>query len=56
MKYEIKNFWIGLGSVFAIFGGYFKTPTAKNDQQALKNDWQMVGNDFKKVLQKNPLF
>ena len=49
-----NNFWIGLGSIFNIFGNYFMTRPNKDalqaDINAIASDWWAVGNDIRKVI------
>lgn len=53
-----NSFIIGLGSVLNIFGAYFHldySSSPKNiDEKAITSDWNMVGDDFRKVLEKSP--
>lgn len=49
-----NNFWIGLGSIFNIFGNYFTKRSKKDglqaDIKAIASDWWAVGNDIRKVI------
>ena len=49
-----NNFWIGLGSIFNIFGNYFTKRPKKDglqaDIKAIASDWRAVGNDIRKVI------
>ncbi len=52
-----RNFWTGFSSVLNIFGEDKKFNTSKSgeeaDYKALKSDWDMIGEDFKKVIIKS---
>lgn len=49
-----RNFWSGFSSVLNIFGNSDKFNTSSSaeeaDIRALSSDWQMIGDDFRKVL------
>ena len=49
-----SSFLIGAGSIVALFGNYytfnFSNTAAKTDLRALRSDWGMVGNDFRKAF------
>ena len=48
--YSNSSFITGLGSVFNIYGNYYKSGNAqfssKTDQEALKSDWDCTGEDI----------
>ncbi len=50
--------WIGAGSAIDIFGSYFLynfSPTPEiEDATALKNDWQVVGDDLRSTISEGP--
>ena len=52
------SFLTGLGSIFNVFGNYsdfnYSKSTDDVDSQAIANDWNMVGQDLKDVMKKNP--
>lgn len=49
-----RNFWTGFSSVLSIFGDSNKFNTSESgeeaDYKALKSDWEMIGEDFKKAM------
>jgi hypothetical protein len=51
-----NNFFVGIGSVLNIAGAYFDYNYSKSEKEsdfkAMHSDWQNVGNDFKKSLDK----
>lgn len=51
-----NNFWVGLGSVLNLQGAYFEYNNSKSgneaDNKALYSDWQNVGNDIEKAINK----
>lgn len=50
--YTTSNFWSGFGSILNISGNYYPyVYEEKSDSEALKSDWNAIGEDFKKVLQ-----
>lgn len=52
------NTVIGMGSVFNLAGRYFEFSNfrlgQKSDYLALRSDWEMVGNDIRSIIRKNP--
>ena len=48
-KYKIKAFIKGMGSVFNFWGGYYNYKI-KSDYEALKDDWEKVGDDLRKAM------
>ncbi len=55
---NIKDFTRGMGSVLEIFPSnnrrddYLDTPFISSDEDAIKQDWQTVGEDIKSVIAK----
>lgn len=50
-KRFFKNkFWEGFGSVLNIGGYGFKAEYKKNDTEAIRSDWEAVGNYFTKAM------
>lgn len=51
-----NNFWVGLGSILNLQGTYFEYNNSKSDNEAdnkaLYSDWQNVGNDIEKAINK----
>lgn len=51
-----KGFLVGMGSVFNMSGRYYSYNTSKTaeeaDTRAIRNDWNMVGNEFRKAMKK----
>ncbi|MEP2689171.1 hypothetical protein [Maribacter dokdonensis] len=49
-----RSFWTGFSSVLSIFGETNKFNTSKSgeeaDYKALKSDWEMIGQDIRKVM------
>jgi len=50
-----SGFWRGFGSVFNLFGGHdddfdTATPWWVRDAEAIRLDWERVGDDFRGVL------
>jgi len=49
-----RDFFSGLSGILNIFGNNNHFNTSNTDQEAdekaLRNDWEMVGNDFKNVM------
>jgi hypothetical protein len=49
-----KSFGVGVGSVFNLFGNYFKYNTSKNgaeaDRKAFKNDVGVIHQDYMSVI------
>lgn len=49
-----RSFLSGLGSVIDVFGEVNMFNSSKSaeeaDQKAIRNDWDMVGSDFKKIM------
>ena len=50
------GFLKGMGSVMSLFGGYYTedfdivTPWWVRDAEAIRRDWENVGDDFRKVM------
>lgn len=51
-----RDFWTGFSSVLDIFGTKKKFNTSKSgaeaDYKAIRNDWEMIGQDIKNSLSK----
>lgn len=51
-----RNFWTGFSGILDIFSADKKFNTSGSgkeaDIKAIRNDWEMVGQDFKDVLSK----
>ena len=46
---KLREFIIGCGSVFNISGNYFNYKI-KSDEEAIEENWKIIGNDLEKVL------
>lgn len=50
------SFVIGIGSVASIWGNYYRfnryRSETESDLKALENDWHVIGNDMKTVLER----
>lgn len=49
-----NNFFIGMACAFNLFGNFFPYPIDNPNQtdiEAIANDWGMVGQDLREVLQ-----
>jgi len=47
---RLKAFLIGFGSVFSVMPRPLNHTYFKNDEDAIRSDWEAVGNDMKTVL------
>lgn len=47
---SLKNFLVGLGSIFSLSRGYYKNPSAKSVQFGINKDFENLGKDLSKVL------
>jgi hypothetical protein len=49
-----RSFWTGFSSIFNIFGAPNKFNSSRSgkeaDKKAIWNDWEMIGQDFKKAF------
>lgn len=49
-----RSFWTGFSSIFSISGTPKKFNSSRNgkiaDSKAIRSDWEMVGQDFKKAI------
>ena len=56
-NYSTSSFITGLGSVFNIYGSYYKfnysRSSSKDDQHALKSDWDSTGEDIFDAMRKH---
>lgn len=56
--YATPRFILGMGSLFNIFGFYFRynrSETAqKADTAAIRNDWAVIGQDLQKAIDTFP--
>ena len=44
-----RTIWTGIASIFNLAGtAEFNEP--KSDEEALKNDWEMIGEDFRSSM------
>lgn len=53
---KIQSFLRGFGSVIDITGAGFRPsepPKRMTDGQALRSDWEVIGNDFRKAMDSN---
>lgn len=53
-----SSFLIGFGSILDISGGHshmYESITNVSDAEALRRDWMVVGGDFIKVMNENPI-
>lgn len=52
-----RSFWTGFSSILSIFGDSNKFNTSKSGQEAdynaLKSDWEMIGEDLKSAMSKD---
>lgn len=57
LMFPKRSFWTGFSSVFSIFGESSKFNYSKSgavsDFNALKSDWEMIGQDIRKVMSEN---
>jgi hypothetical protein len=48
------SFVVGIGSIFNVFGNYYKFNTSKTsveaDFKAIESDWGVVGQDIEKAI------
>jgi hypothetical protein len=57
-KFYPTNFLMGWGSIFNLYGNYFKFKVGKSAPSAsetLANDWKMIAQDMQEVISKYPL-
>lgn len=47
-----NRFFIGVGSILNLFGGYFEKPPYlnKTDEESLKSDWDSLKSDWDTVF------
>ncbi len=49
-----RSFWSGVSSILSIFGDSNKFNISKSgeesDYEALKSDWEMIGQDIRRVM------
>lgn len=52
---KLRNLLIGMGSVFDLFPGPRKPlhfPRPVSDEEAIRSDWQAVGDDLRAAMKK----
>ncbi len=56
--YATPKYLLGMGSIFSIFGFYFKYNAVdrpdKADSFAIHNDWKVIGQDLQKAIDSFP--
>lgn len=54
LQKNIPTFWSGIMALFCIFNipDFTETTSPKNDIDAMRRDWEAIGNDMRRVMTK----